>query len=170
MERSMVKVAMLSMISRNWSDLGNATGLRLSVDSWLIQELPILEAVIRLGLRHRYPPSFLLVPVNSIKNRLTALKKDWDHGDFSKSSDVNSQYQAVIKQGPWPHLIPRISIINFRTTPIFNSNKTERCPRRWHRLQQSLGYPSSWCFQPSFLSLFDDQRDEGSPSHILSAG
>jgi len=42
------------------------------------EELPILEAVI------------------SIRNRLTALKKD--RGDFIKSSDVNSLYQAVIKQ------------------------------------------------------------------------
>ncbi|KAI0285953.1 hypothetical protein BGY98DRAFT_1087069 [Russula aff. rugulosa BPL654] len=42
------------------------------------EELPILEAVI------------------GIRNRLTALKKD--RGDFIKSSDVNSLYQAVIKQ------------------------------------------------------------------------
>jgi hypothetical protein len=44
------------------------------------------------------PPSFLLVPVNSIKSRLMALKKD--QGDLIKPSDVNSLYQAVIKQGP----------------------------------------------------------------------
>ncbi|KAH9992782.1 hypothetical protein BJV74DRAFT_918493 [Russula compacta] len=42
------------------------------------EELPILEAVI------------------GIRNRLTALKKD--RGDFIKPSDVNSLYQAVIKQ------------------------------------------------------------------------
>ncbi|KAF8498738.1 hypothetical protein F5888DRAFT_1691501 [Russula emetica] len=42
------------------------------------EEFPILEAVI------------------GIRNRLTALKKD--RGDFIKSSDVNSLYQAVIKQ------------------------------------------------------------------------
>jgi len=42
------------------------------------EELPILEAVI------------------GIRNRLTALKKD--RGDFIKSHDVNSLYQAVIKQ------------------------------------------------------------------------
>ncbi|KAH9072228.1 hypothetical protein EDB83DRAFT_2361791 [Lactarius deliciosus] len=42
------------------------------------EELPILEAVI------------------SIRNRLTALKKD--RGDFIKPTDVNSLYQAVIKQ------------------------------------------------------------------------
>ncbi|KAH9967362.1 hypothetical protein BC827DRAFT_1258444 [Russula dissimulans] len=42
------------------------------------EELPILEAVI------------------SIRNRLTALKKD--RGNFIKPSDVNSLYQAVIKQ------------------------------------------------------------------------
>ncbi|KAJ7576912.1 hypothetical protein C8J56DRAFT_971902 [Mycena floridula] len=42
------------------------------------EELPILEAVI------------------NIRNRLTALKKD--RGDFIKASDVNSLYQAVVKQ------------------------------------------------------------------------
>ncbi|KAF8260682.1 hypothetical protein EI94DRAFT_1780424 [Lactarius quietus] len=42
------------------------------------EELPILEVVI------------------SIRNRLTALKKN--RGDFIKPSDVNSLYQAVIKQ------------------------------------------------------------------------
>lgn len=42
------------------------------------EELPILEVVI------------------SIRNRLTALKKD--RGDFIKPTDVNSLYQAVIKQ------------------------------------------------------------------------
>ena len=33
----------------------------------------------------------------SIRNRLTALKKD--RGEFIKPADVNSLYQAVIKQG-----------------------------------------------------------------------
>ncbi|KAI0047227.1 hypothetical protein FA95DRAFT_1606238 [Auriscalpium vulgare] len=42
------------------------------------EELPILEAVI------------------NIRNRLTALKKD--RGEYIKASDVNSLYQAVIKQ------------------------------------------------------------------------
>jgi len=33
----------------------------------------------------------------SIRNRLTALKKD--RGEYIKPADVNSLYQAVIKQG-----------------------------------------------------------------------
>ena len=74
-----------------------ATGLP-SVILCLILELPILEAVIGLGPATAKPPAFLLIPINSIRNRLTALKKD--RGDFIKSSDVNSLYQAVIKQGP----------------------------------------------------------------------
>jgi hypothetical protein len=50
------------------------------------------------SLCHRFAPARLTVPQFSIRNRLTALKKD--RGDFIKSSDVNSLYQAVIKQGP----------------------------------------------------------------------
>jgi hypothetical protein len=33
----------------------------------------------------------------SIRNRLTALKKD--RGEYIKASDVNSLYQAIVKQG-----------------------------------------------------------------------
>ncbi len=35
--------------------------------------------------------------VPSIRNRLTALKKN--RGEFIKSSDVNQLYQAIVKQG-----------------------------------------------------------------------
>jgi hypothetical protein len=35
--------------------------------------------------------------VHSIRNRLTVLKKD--RGEYIKASDVNSLYQAVVKQG-----------------------------------------------------------------------
>ena len=37
------------------------------------------------------------VPRCSIRNRLTALKKD--RGEYIKQSDVNALYQAIIKQG-----------------------------------------------------------------------
>ena len=40
------------------------------------------------------------IHIASIRNRLTALKKD--RGEFIKAADVNSLYQAVVKQGrPW---------------------------------------------------------------------
>jgi NTP pyrophosphatase (non-canonical NTP hydrolase) len=53
--------------------------VRCATYSYLIPlELPILESLI------------------SIRNRLTALKKD--RGEFIKSSDVNQLYQAVVKQ------------------------------------------------------------------------
>jgi len=58
----MVKVAMLPMTSRNWSDLGIATGLRPSVDSCLVLELPILEAVIGLGPLPPLSPFLLTGP------------------------------------------------------------------------------------------------------------
>lgn len=37
-------------------------------------------------------------PISSIRNRLTVLKRD--RGEYIKPSDVNSLYQAVVKQGP----------------------------------------------------------------------
>ncbi|KAI0272625.1 hypothetical protein BC834DRAFT_857586 [Gloeopeniophorella convolvens] len=58
------------------------------------EELPILEAVI------------------GIRNRLTALKKD--RGEFIKPSDVNSLYQAVIKQ------VTKLNDVRDDTTPYNN--------------------------------------------------
>ena len=58
-------------------------------------ELPILESLIRYA--KGYTPGHLINwPHLSIRNRLTALKKD--RGEFIKSSDVNQLYQAVVKQ------------------------------------------------------------------------
>jgi hypothetical protein len=85
-----------------------ATGFRPFAYSNVVLELPILEAVIGLDPSPPNYPCLLTDLQNSIRNRLTALKKD--RGDFIKSSDVNSLYQAVIKQGPSPHLIHQIFI------------------------------------------------------------
>ena len=55
----------------------------------------------------------------SIRNRLTALKKD--RGEYIKPADVNSLYQAVIKQGTPAHRRPISSpvwaCLANRTTP-----------------------------------------------------
>ena len=62
-----------------------------------ILELPILETVIkcvRLLISVRVFSSYIS---HSIRNRLTALKKD--RAEYIKPSDVNSLYQAVVKQG-----------------------------------------------------------------------
>jgi hypothetical protein len=75
-----------------------ATGFRPFVYSYVIPEHPILEAVIGFAPSPPLSPlPFSPISIRSIRNRLTALKKD--RGDFIKSSDVNSLYQAVIKQG-----------------------------------------------------------------------
>ena len=87
--------------------------LLVSVHSYVIPELPILEAVIGYAPSQPLgtcPLPFSPISIYSIRNRLTALKKD--RGDFIKSSDVNSLYQAVIKQGLLSHPIHRISIFN----------------------------------------------------------
>ena len=60
-------------------------------------ELPILESLIRLDPKITAPDIYNSLPP-SIRNRLTALKKD--RGEFIKSSDVNQLYQAVVKQSP----------------------------------------------------------------------
>jgi hypothetical protein len=61
-------------------------------------ELPILEAVIKCVINYFTDH---LREVNaedaSIRNRLTVLKRD--RGEYIKPSDVNSLYQAVVKQG-----------------------------------------------------------------------
>ncbi len=44
---------------------------------------------------HTHSDASLLLA--SIRNRLTALKKD--RGDYIKPSDVNQLYQAIVKQG-----------------------------------------------------------------------
>jgi hypothetical protein len=58
----------------------------------------------------------------SIRNRLTALKKN--RAEYVKPSDVNSLYQAVLKQGE--------SCFEKRTSRLtdFSSYETERCTRR----------------------------------------
>ncbi|KAL1662742.1 hypothetical protein GGF50DRAFT_116699 [Schizophyllum commune] len=56
-----------------------ALNFHLPIRDFRLRELPILEAFI------------------SIRNRLTALKKD--RGEYIKASDVNALYQAVVKQG-----------------------------------------------------------------------
>lgn len=56
---------------------------------------------------------------NSIRNRLTALKKD--RGDFIKPSDVNSLYQAVIKQGSSP-TPSRSSYLKFNLSSVTRLN------------------------------------------------
>ncbi|KJA28133.1 hypothetical protein HYPSUDRAFT_197663 [Hypholoma sublateritium FD-334 SS-4] len=59
------------------------------------EELPILEALIKYAFAAS--AGLTLIPISrSIRNRLTALKKD--RGEFIKASDVNQQYQAVVKQ------------------------------------------------------------------------
>lgn len=63
-------------------------------------ELPILETLIKFVSFLRVPPSVLTTC--SIRNRLTALKKD--RGEPIKPSDVNVLYQAVVKQGMYPAL------------------------------------------------------------------
>lgn len=50
--------------------------------------LPFVRYLVTLALR-------------SIRNRLTALKRD--RADFIKPSEVNALYQAVVKQGPYNH-------------------------------------------------------------------
>lgn len=61
-------------------------------------ELPILEALIKFVLLLSIPDNVLTTC--SIRNRLTALKKD--RGEPIKPSDVNVLYQAVVKQGISP--------------------------------------------------------------------
>ena len=56
---------------------------------------------------------------NSIRNRLTALKKD--RGYFIKPSDVNSLYQAVIKQGSSP-TPSRSSYLKFNLSSVTRLN------------------------------------------------
>ena len=51
--------------------------------------------------RHRYP---------SIRNRLTALKKN--RGEYIKASDVNTLYQAIVKQGKQPSISYVATFIN----------------------------------------------------------
>jgi len=84
-----------------------ATGLTRRViyaSSYVILELPILESVIKLAIPPISPFLFTYLTQYSIRNRLTALKKD--RGNFIKPSDVNSLYQAVIKQGLSSHSNP----------------------------------------------------------------
>lgn len=62
-------------------------------------ELPILEAIIKC-VRLSYFRCFLFTDalcIHSIRNRLTALKKN--RGEYIKVSDVNALYQAIVKQG-----------------------------------------------------------------------
>ena len=63
-------------------------------------ELPILESVIKcVVVPLQITPSKFNAHVHSIRNRLTVLKRD--RGEYIKPSDVNSLYQAVVKQGVW---------------------------------------------------------------------
>jgi 3-methyladenine DNA glycosylase AlkC len=55
---------------------------------------------VRLPSRH--VSHMTVISFNSIRNRLTALKKD--RVEYIKPSDVNSLYQAVVKQGTSLHI------------------------------------------------------------------
>ena len=77
-----------------------------------VSELPILEAVIKSVISILLPHTRIHTYISSIRNRLTALKKD--RAEFIKVSDVNSLYQAVVKQSAsLPILLPGARLVSY---------------------------------------------------------
>jgi ActR/RegA family two-component response regulator len=60
-------------------------------------ELVILEAVTRSARDRLAAGVPVLIIARSIRNRLTALKRD--RGEYIKPADVDKLYQAMLKQG-----------------------------------------------------------------------
>ena len=76
--------------------------------------------------------------MHSIRNRLTALKKN--RGEYIKASDVNVLYQATVKQGASPTLWSRACIrlaqwqshffvASINLSLLIRSDTAERGPR-----------------------------------------
>lgn len=131
-------------------------------------------------------------PATSIRNRLTALKKD--RGEFIKPSDVDRLYQAIVKQGqsiPSSHTQSSIqssgkydgtltsaacTLHSYLMTPIRRgilarphiafSHSPERSPRRSHYVQQPPRYDPCRCLQSPLPLLPHDRQDARMPRDL----
>ena len=79
----------------------------------------------------------MLVAACSIRNRLTALKKD--RGEFIKSQDVMNLYQAIVKQG-WCFVPRRRREAVAEMLPVTRLNDVwaQSAPQQPNRLDTTL--------------------------------
>lgn len=128
-------------------------------------------------------------PICSIRNRLTALKKD--RGEYIKASDVNILYQAIVKQGSSSWIVLCIQselmishpcpasydLMDLRLHALSRSGHThvhthshppQRSSGRSHCLQQPSGYYFGRRLQPLVALLPHDRKDEGMSGDVQS--